>query len=235
VLLLLLQGLKQRGPRGHQRRPSRTRREGLERRAAAPRKSTEHAFFRAWPRLLATPSVTSVQIEHAVLLVVLLGRHISRRVGIVVDPPDLFLSAFYSIFIFFSLLPCAGLLTLSFFARGQASSETYDTPENDYGGLISTLSFESADEQKDADGPVGLLVRGVPACKKKGQSKEHIPENSKGHMAVLYALLLSCANIPFFGYFSRFAAIRGANTKWHTDANTLFVKQSRESASSSRR
>ena len=111
----------------------------------------------------------------------------------------------------------------------------YDTPENDYGGLISTLSFESADEQKDADGPVGLLVRGVPACKKKGQSKEHIPENSKGHMAVLYALLLSCANIPFFGYFSRFAAIRGANTKWHTDANTLFVKQSRESASSSRR
>ena len=87
----------------------------------------EHPFFfytrhqppcavRATDSSRRRASVTSVQIEHAVLLVVLLGRHISRRVGVVVDPPDLFLSAFYSILIFFSLLPCAGLLTLFFFS-----------------------------------------------------------------------------------------------------------------------
>ena len=88
----------------------------LELRPARCRVTTGHGKKIPSIFLLATLSVTSVQIEHAVHLVVLLGRHISRRVGVVVDPPhDLFLSAFYSIFIFFSRLPCAGLLTLSFF------------------------------------------------------------------------------------------------------------------------
>ena len=57
---------------------------------------------RACHRLLATPSVTSVQIEHAVLLVVLLGRHISRRVGVVVDPPTIsFFPSLFSFYLFF--------------------------------------------------------------------------------------------------------------------------------------
>ena len=99
-----------------------------------------------------------------------------------------------------------------------ASAGDHETPENDYGGLVSTLNFQA--DESNGEGKTGVMFRGVPSCQKKGKTREYIAANSKPHMAVLYALLLSCADIPFSGFFSRFAAIRGANTSWHTDANT---------------
>ena len=105
-----------------------------------------------------------------------------------------------------------------------AKEGSLDKPTNDYGGLTYHFDFDLEQGVTSGKGSdhkkVGAVFRGVPACKKRGQSVEHVPKNAKSFMSLLIALLTSCADVPFSGYFSRFSAIFGARTKWHTDSNT---------------
>lgn len=89
-----------------------------------------------------------------------------------------------------------------------------ETPTEDYGGLGATFNFNHGmpPPQEWPHRRVGVIFRGVPACKKTGQSTEHIAANSKDLMPLLYLLLNSCAGISFSAYEPRFAALYGNGT-----------------------
>ena len=94
-----------------------------------------------------------------------------------------------------------------------------NTPEDDYGGLISHLNF-SESKHGAAGSKVGVCFKGTAACDKCTHNREYIPKSSREFMPIMYLLLHSMAMTKFGAYNSRFSALYGAKTAYHTDDNT---------------
>ena len=93
-------------------------------------------------------------------------------------------------------------------------------PTETYGGLGASFSYSHGIPPPTEHTKRGHLFRGVPACKKGHQSKEHVPQNTKAWTPLLIALVLSLSDTLYSGYWSRFSANCGHTTGWHVDNNT---------------
>ena len=78
-----------------------------------------------------------------------------------------------------------------------------EDPEGDYGGVGALFNFDHHFEQPDHVLKSGVFFTGLPSCKKKGQSTEHVPKTCKPYIPLLKNLIDSMADRAFPSFWPR--------------------------------